>query len=48
MFYILPYYQVGAGMASLCVCLGLITLSHAYGEYNLFLIVLDNFNLAVL
>lgn len=48
MFDILPYYQVGGGMASLCVCFGLVTLSHAYGEYNLFLIVWDTFNLAVL
>lgn len=32
---ILPYPQIRAGMASMCVFYGLATLSHAYGELNL-------------
>lgn len=37
MFYILSDYQVDTRMALLCVCLGLgiVTLFHAYSEFNL-------------
>lgn len=35
MVYILPGPQICAGMASLCVFFGLVTLSHAYAELNL-------------
>lgn len=33
MFYILPDYQIGTKIASLCVCIGLVSLSHAYREF---------------
>lgn len=35
MVYILPDRQIRAEMASMCVFVGLATLSHAYGELNL-------------
>lgn len=35
MVYILPDPQIRTGMASMCVFVGLATLSHAYGEFNL-------------
>lgn len=44
MVYILPGPQIRAGMASMCVFFGLVTLSHAYGELNLLIHFYDPFD----
>lgn len=44
MVYILPGPQIRAEMASMCVFVGLATLSHAYGELNLLLQFYDPFD----
>lgn len=39
--YIIPVWKIGSKMASLCVFLGLFTLSHAYGKLSRFFKILN-------